>query len=143
MNIHGQKMQSRLINYPQIGIKILFDCYRNLSSFWRYKQDYSKIILKHIWKTGSKVARTILKNKNKQEGVSLLRFNSSIAIVIKTVWHLWKVNTYIKGTEERIKKQTYTNMPKSFLTKMKMQFNKTKIVFQQVVLVQLYLQRQK
>ena len=97
-------MQSRLINYPQIGIKILFDCYRNLINFWRYKQDYSKIILKHIWKTGSKVARTILKNKNKQEGVSLLRFNSSIAIAIKIVRHLWKVNTYIKGTEERIKK---------------------------------------
>ena len=91
-----QKTQcSKDVSSPQID---LYNSYKNPSRFF---VDIDMGILKFTWKKkqkkikftwngkGARIAKTILKKKNKVEGISLPDFKTYMTIVIKTVWCWW------------------------------------------------------
>lgn len=59
---------------------------KSQQDFWAV----NNIFLKCIWKGNkTRIAKTILKKKNKVEGISLPDFKTYMTIVIKTVWCWW------------------------------------------------------
>ena len=80
-----QKTQcSKDVSSPQID---LYNSYKNPSRFF---VDVDMGILKFTWNgKGARMAKTILKKKNKVKGISLPDFKTYITMVIKTVWCWW------------------------------------------------------
>lgn len=79
-----QLHQSKYINSPQTDVQVNTIPSKITGGFFvcEYRQDYSKVYMERQ----SRIAKTILKMKNKVGGIHLLR-DKSYYTVIKTMWY--------------------------------------------------------
>ena len=75
------------------------------------------------------------KSQNKSEKAQAGRIILSdfksyyIAIVTRTVWYWYRINTQINGTENRVQKSIHEYKDNRFLTKVQRQFSGERIFF--------------